>query len=130
MEQAGWCVVGLLVLDVEWVTQLSVDPSDRRQGLGTRCSGAAKERSPDGLDLWTFELHVGSQPPGTSRCRPVDSAYVVLDGGCCSSPKESPQSSTAYWTMAGVRVCEVSMASCVPCGVLNTMLRLKSTVLR
>lgn len=60
VAEADGFVVGLLVLDVGWVTQLYVDPSYQRQGLGSALLERAKEQSPDGLDLWTFEMNVGS----------------------------------------------------------------------
>ena len=53
-------VVGVLALDGGWVTQLYVDPTRQRQGLGSSLLERAKTQSPDGLDLWTFETNVGS----------------------------------------------------------------------
>jgi GNAT superfamily N-acetyltransferase len=65
-EQPVWVtevkgrVVGLLVVDVGWVTQLYVDPSHQRHGLGSSLLEQAKKGSPEGLDLWTFEMNVDS----------------------------------------------------------------------
>ncbi len=53
-------VVGLLAFDAGWVTQLYVDPTRQRQGLGSALLEQAKQRSPEGLDLWTFETNVAS----------------------------------------------------------------------
>lgn len=45
---------GLLVLDAGWVDQLYVDPDHLGKGIGSRLLLVAKERSPEGLQLWTF----------------------------------------------------------------------------
>lgn len=60
VTEVGGCVVGLLVLDAGWVAQLYVAPSHQRQGLGSVLLERAKVRSPDGLELWTFETNVDS----------------------------------------------------------------------
>jgi GNAT superfamily N-acetyltransferase len=54
-------VVGLMVLDGDWVDQLYVDPSWTGRGLGSRFVEQAKEVRPGGLDLWTFQSNVGAQ---------------------------------------------------------------------
>jgi len=48
-------IVGLMVLLGEWVDQLYVAPDRLGEGLGTRFVDLAKQRRPDGLELWTFE---------------------------------------------------------------------------
>lgn len=53
-------VVGLLVLDAGWVAQLYVEPSHQRRGVGGALLERAKLRSPEGLELWTFESNVES----------------------------------------------------------------------
>lgn len=53
-------IVGVLVLDAGWVTQLYVDPSRQRQGLGSALLERAQARSAEGLDLWTFETNAAS----------------------------------------------------------------------
>jgi GNAT superfamily N-acetyltransferase len=47
-------VLGVLVLDDGWVDQLYVDPDHLGKGIGSRLLSVAKERSPEGLQLWTF----------------------------------------------------------------------------
>jgi GNAT superfamily N-acetyltransferase len=47
-------LVGMLILDDGWVDQLYVDPDRTGLGIGTRLLSLAKERSPEGLELWTF----------------------------------------------------------------------------
>lgn len=54
-------VVGLLVLDRGEVDQLYVDPSHTGQGLGSLLLSVAKERSPEGLALWTFRSNTGAR---------------------------------------------------------------------
>lgn len=53
-------VAGLLVLAGGWVSHLYVDPAHQRKGLGSALLERAKVRSPDGLDLWTFETNVAA----------------------------------------------------------------------
>jgi GNAT superfamily N-acetyltransferase len=60
VAEVDGCIVGLLVVDAGWVTQLYVDPLRQRRGLGSALLERAQERAPDGLDLWTFETNAGS----------------------------------------------------------------------
>ncbi len=55
-------IVGLMVLDRDlkdsgWVEQLYLDPAWMGRGLGERFVQLAKERSPAGLQLWTFQVN-------------------------------------------------------------------------
>ncbi|MYT18859.1 GNAT family N-acetyltransferase [Streptomyces sp. SID7760] len=50
-------VIGLLVLDGEELEQLYLDPSWRGRGAGDRFMELAKQRRPDGLGLWTFQVN-------------------------------------------------------------------------
>ena len=54
---AGTEVVGLLVLSDGWVDQLYLDPAWRGRGIGDRLIATAKQRYPDGLQLWTFQVN-------------------------------------------------------------------------
>jgi ribosomal protein S18 acetylase RimI-like enzyme len=67
-EQEAWlacaahgALLGLMVLDGDWVGQLYVDPACTGRGLGTRLLELAKQRRPSGLQLWTFESNVRAQ---------------------------------------------------------------------
>lgn len=67
-EQEVWlacaddgAVLGLMVLDGDWVGQLYVDPASTGRGLGTRFLELAKQRRPRGLQLWTFVSNVRAQ---------------------------------------------------------------------
>jgi ribosomal protein S18 acetylase RimI-like enzyme len=67
-EQEVWLVIagdgallGLMVLDEDWVEQLYLDPAQTGNGLGTRLLDLAKQRRPGGLQLWTFESNVRAQ---------------------------------------------------------------------
>ena len=51
----------LLVLDDRWIDQLYVDPKWTGQGLGSVLVSVAKERSPEALDLWTFQSNLGAR---------------------------------------------------------------------
>lgn len=50
-------VVGLMVLAEGWIEQLYVDPAWMGRGLGDRFVQLAKQRVPDGLRLWTFQVN-------------------------------------------------------------------------
>ncbi|QNE79203.1 GNAT family N-acetyltransferase [Streptomyces finlayi] len=55
-DEAG-TVVGMMVLEDGRMEQLYLDPARRGHGLGDRFVQLAKERSPQGLDLWTFQVN-------------------------------------------------------------------------
>jgi GNAT superfamily N-acetyltransferase len=50
-------VVGMMVLDGESLEQLYLAPDRRGSGLGDRFVALAKERGPEGLSLWTFQVN-------------------------------------------------------------------------
>ena len=50
-------VVALLVVAPGWVQHLYVAPDRLGQGIGRRLLDLAKERSPDRLTLWTFQVN-------------------------------------------------------------------------
>ena len=50
-------VTGVLVLDGSELDQLYLAPEHRGRGLGERCVDLAKERRPDGLSLWCFQVN-------------------------------------------------------------------------
>jgi GNAT superfamily N-acetyltransferase len=54
-------LVGLLVLDDDWIDQLYVEPGLTGRGIGTQLVELAKRQRPGGLRLWTFESNVGAQ---------------------------------------------------------------------
>ena len=56
-EAAGERIVGVMVLDGELLSQLYLDPRWRGRGLGDRFVALAKERGPDGLTLWAFQVN-------------------------------------------------------------------------
>ncbi|MFF3217195.1 GNAT family N-acetyltransferase [Streptomyces sp. NPDC002886] len=58
---ADGTVAGLLVLDGEELEQLYLEPSWRRKGLGDRLIALAKQRRPDRLGLWTFQVNGPAQ---------------------------------------------------------------------
>ncbi|WP_328746507.1 GNAT family N-acetyltransferase [Streptomyces sp. NBC_00285] len=50
-------VVGLMVLADDLLSQLYLDPGWRGRGIGDEFVALAKERSPRGLALWTFQVN-------------------------------------------------------------------------
>jgi GNAT superfamily N-acetyltransferase len=58
-EVAG--LVGILVLDGEWLDQLYVDPDLTGRGIGSRLLAVADRERPRGLQLWTFASNAGAQ---------------------------------------------------------------------
>ncbi|WP_437075051.1 N-acetyltransferase family protein [Streptomyces sp. enrichment culture] len=57
VAEAEGVIVGLMVLDGEEMAQLYLDPDWRGRGIGDRFVALAKERSPRGLSLWTFQVN-------------------------------------------------------------------------
>ncbi|MFE1309558.1 GNAT family N-acetyltransferase [Streptomyces sp. NPDC058755] len=53
----GGEIVGMMVLAGDELSQLYLDPDWRGRGIGDRFVALAKERSPGGLGLWTFQVN-------------------------------------------------------------------------
>ncbi|MGW0993746.1 GNAT family N-acetyltransferase [Streptomyces sp. NPDC002520] len=53
----GAGVVGMMVLAGDLLSQLYLHPDWRGRGIGDRFVALAKERSPGGLNLWTFQVN-------------------------------------------------------------------------
>ncbi|MET0739870.1 MAG: GNAT family N-acetyltransferase [Acidimicrobiales bacterium] len=61
VAEVDGAILGLLVLDGGWVDQLYVDPDHTGRGLGSQLLDLAKQRRPDGLELWTFQANAGAR---------------------------------------------------------------------
>ncbi|MEV6763115.1 GNAT family N-acetyltransferase [Streptomyces sp. NPDC051105] len=57
LAETGGRVVGVMVLAGDLLSQLYLAPEWRGRGLGDRFVSLAKERSPQGLTLWTFQVN-------------------------------------------------------------------------
>ncbi|QIB46397.1 GNAT family N-acetyltransferase [Streptomyces aureoverticillatus] len=57
VAEAAGAVVGMMVLEGEELSQLYLAPEWRGRGVGDRFVALAKERSPSGLSLWTFQVN-------------------------------------------------------------------------
>lgn len=57
VAEADGTLVGVMVLHGELLSQLYLAPNWRGRGLGDRFIRLAKERSPQGLNLWTFQVN-------------------------------------------------------------------------
>ncbi|MFG2607927.1 GNAT family N-acetyltransferase [Streptomyces sp. NPDC048514] len=77
-EASGSGIVGLMVLDGETLSQLYLAPDWRGRGLGDRLVALAKERSPGGLALWTFQVN---KPAHRFYERHGFAAVEFTDGG-------------------------------------------------
>ena len=53
-EDAAGTLVGILVLEQQWVDQLYVEPTLTGRGVGSELLALAKRERPQGLRLWTF----------------------------------------------------------------------------
>lgn len=53
----GRAVVGMMAITPGHLEQLYVAPTRLGEGIGRRLVDLAKERSPGGLDLWTFQVN-------------------------------------------------------------------------
>jgi GNAT superfamily N-acetyltransferase len=60
-ESAEGELLGILVLDDDWVDQLYVEPSWTGCGIGARLLATAKRERSQGLRLWTFVSNGGAQ---------------------------------------------------------------------
>lgn len=56
-EADGEEIVGVMVLDGQLLSQLYLAPDWRGRGIGDRFVALAKERVPQGLTLWTFQVN-------------------------------------------------------------------------
>jgi GNAT superfamily N-acetyltransferase len=54
-------LVGMLVLEEDWIDQLYVDPDLTGHGIGAELIAVAKRERPAGLHLWTFVSNTGGQ---------------------------------------------------------------------
>ena len=54
-------IIAVLVLDNGWVDQLYVHPDHTGQGIGTEMIELAKDSSPTGLQLWTFQSNTDAR---------------------------------------------------------------------
>jgi GNAT superfamily N-acetyltransferase len=54
-------LLGLLVLDDDWVDQLYIEPGSTGRGIGGQLLDVAKRERPSGLRLWTFVSNHGAQ---------------------------------------------------------------------
>ncbi|MFK0155606.1 GNAT family N-acetyltransferase [Streptomyces sp. NPDC090499] len=57
VAEAAGRVVGMMVLAEDLLSQLYLAPEWRGRGIGDRFVALAKERSPAGLTLWTFQVN-------------------------------------------------------------------------
>ena len=54
-------VVAMMALAADMVDQLYVAPGWTGHGIGSRLIGLAKERRPEGLELYTFQVNAGAR---------------------------------------------------------------------
>ena len=54
-------VVAVMALSADMIEQLYVAPGFTGHGIGSRFVALAKDRRPEGLDLWTFQVNAGAR---------------------------------------------------------------------
>ena len=59
--EPGGAVVGLMALSADQLDQLYLAPGWAKRGIGSRLVELAKERRPDGLDLFTFQVKANAR---------------------------------------------------------------------
>jgi len=59
-EESGR-ILAMLAITPGWIEQLYVAPGAQGRGIGRALLETAKQRSPDGLQLWTFQVNVRAQ---------------------------------------------------------------------
>jgi GNAT superfamily N-acetyltransferase len=57
VAEAGDEVVGMMALHDDWIEQLYLHPDWRGRGLGAQFLTLARNRRPDGLQLWAFQVN-------------------------------------------------------------------------
>jgi GNAT superfamily N-acetyltransferase len=60
-ETSDGSLLGMLVLEDDWVDQLYVEPTLTGQGIGGELISLAKRARPSGLRLWTFASNLDAQ---------------------------------------------------------------------
>lgn len=60
-EDGSRTLVGMLVLQGDWIDQLYVDPDLTNAGIGSELLAVAKRERPERLRLWTFAANQGAQ---------------------------------------------------------------------
>ena len=61
VAELGKTIVAFCTLHDGWIEQLYVAPGHTGRGIGSRLIELAKERQPDGLQLWTFQVNAGAR---------------------------------------------------------------------
>ncbi len=59
--RAGGRVAAFLALSPDWIDHLYVHPAAQNRRLGTALLNQAKQNSPKGFQLWTFQQNTGAQ---------------------------------------------------------------------
>jgi GNAT superfamily N-acetyltransferase len=62
VAEADGALVGVLVLDDDWIYQLYILPTHTGRGLGAELVHLAKEHRPQRLRLWTFQANQRERP--------------------------------------------------------------------
>ncbi|HSE08905.1 MAG TPA: GNAT family N-acetyltransferase [Nocardioidaceae bacterium] len=57
----GGSIVGLLLLEDDWLHSLYVDPVHQNEGIGSVLVDLAKALRPEGLQLWVFQSNTGAR---------------------------------------------------------------------
>jgi ribosomal protein S18 acetylase RimI-like enzyme len=75
---------GLIAISPGWIHQLAVFPSHQRRGIGTQLLRKAQERSPAGLQLYTFQRN------SIARAFYEHHGFRVMAFGVSAHPENEP----------------------------------------
>ena len=84
VAECGGALVGFLALDGSYVDRLYVHPAAQRSGAGTALLGAARDQSPDGLELHTHQQNV------SARAFYEKHGFVAVRFGISPAPESAP----------------------------------------
>ena len=98
-------LVGILVVEGNWVEQLYVEPSMTGRGIGAGLVKVAKREHPEGLRLWTFASNVRAS--GSTSDTASSRASAPTDGTTRRARRTSCTSGVAGTSSAGETVAAV-----------------------
>ena len=88
-------ILGFATVAPGWLEQLYVDPDHLGEGIGRRLLDRAKERQPDGLLLWTFQVN------GRARRFYERNGFAAIRFGTAWNNEERQPDVQYWWSPTG-----------------------------